>query len=160
MTANRPTFLLVDPAVSSLQERAKSYARLPRAWDPRRIPAAKPLVLGALSVTEETTRQALPTATGFAARQALAFLRNRNVALTPLLRRASLSERDFDNSSRISAVAQCKLLEYAAEAVDDSAFGLHLAERVNPRAAGLLFYVASAAINLARRWRSMNATSG
>jgi AraC-like DNA-binding protein len=45
-------------------------------------------------------------------------------------------------------VAQSKLLEYAAEALDDSAFGLHLAEQTNPREAGLLFYVASSAKNL------------
>jgi Arabinose-binding domain of AraC transcription regulator, N-term len=34
---------------------------------------------------------------------------------------------------------------YAAEAMDDSAFGLHLAEEANPREAGLPFYIASAA---------------
>src|SRR6516162_8192028 len=114
-----------------------------------------------VKMAEEATEQTLPSATGFAAKQALAFLRMRNVAFAPLLRRAGLSEQDIDNKpARISAAAQSKLLEYAAEAVDDSAFGLHLAERVNPRAAGLLFYVTSAAINVARRWRSMNATSG
>jgi hypothetical protein len=32
-----------------------------------------------------------------------------------------------------------------AEAIGDNEFGLHLAEQVNPREAGLLFYVASAA---------------
>jgi AraC-like DNA-binding protein len=42
-------------------------------------------------------------------------------------------------------VAQSKFLEFAAEATDDSAFGLHLAEEANPREAGLLFYVTSAA---------------
>ena len=51
-------------------------------------------------------------------------------------------------SSRISAASQSKFLEYAAEAMDDSAFGLHLAEEANPREAGLLFYVTSAANNL------------
>jgi AraC-like DNA-binding protein len=45
-------------------------------------------------------------------------------------------------------VAQSKLLEYAAEALDDSALGLRLAEQTNPREAGLLFYVAAAAKNL------------
>jgi AraC-like DNA-binding protein len=97
-------------------------------------------------VTDETIGQALPTATGFAAKQALAFLRQRDVALAPLLRRAGLSEGDLEKRPpRISAIAQGKLLEYAAEALDDSAFGLHLAQQSNPREAGLLFYVASAA---------------
>jgi AraC-like DNA-binding protein len=97
-------------------------------------------------VTEEATKQVLPTAAGFAAKQTIAFLRKRNVALAPLLRRAGLSENAFEKRPpRISAIAQGKLLEYAAEATDDSAFGLHLAQQSNPREAGLLFYVASAA---------------
>jgi AraC-like DNA-binding protein len=76
-------------------------------------------------------------------------LRKRNVAITPLLRRAGLSKRDFVNRQhRISAAAQGNFLEYAAEALNDGAFGLHVAEQTNPREAGLLFYVASAAKNL------------
>jgi AraC-like DNA-binding protein len=45
----------------------------------------------------------------------------------------------------ISANAQVRLLECAAEALGDSAFGLHLAQQANLRQAGLLFYVTSAA---------------
>jgi AraC-like DNA-binding protein len=93
--------------------------------------------------------QTLPTATGFAARGAIAALRARNVAIAPLLQRVGLSEADLENRQhRIPATAQAKLLEYAAEALEDSAFGLHLAEQANPREAGLLFYVASAAKDL------------
>jgi AraC-like DNA-binding protein len=101
-------------------------------------------------MTEERTRQALPTVTGIAARLAINALRRHNVAIAPLLRRAGLSEQDFDDRwRRISAASQAKFLEYAAEATDDGAFGLHLAEEANPREAGLLFYVASAANNIA-----------
>ena len=97
-------------------------------------------------MVEDTTRQVLPTATGFAARQAIAALRKRSIEVAPLLRRAGLSEHDLDNRQRrISANAQVRLLEYAAEALDDSAFGLHLAQQANLREAGLLFYVTSAA---------------
>jgi AraC-like DNA-binding protein len=97
-------------------------------------------------VAEETTRPVLPTTTGFSARQAIAALQNHNVAVDPLLRRVGLSERDFDNrQGRISAGAQSKLLEYAAETLNDSGFGLRLAQQANPREIGLLFYVASAA---------------
>jgi Arabinose-binding domain of AraC transcription regulator, N-term len=99
-----------------------------------------------LNVTEETRRELLPSATGFAARQAIAVLRKRNVPIVPLLTRAGISEGDIDNShGRISPLAQGKLLEYTAEALGDNEFGLHLAEQANPREAGLLFYVASAA---------------
>jgi AraC-like DNA-binding protein len=97
-------------------------------------------------VTEETARVALPSATGFAARQAIALLRRHNVPIASLLKRAGVSEGDIDNGHRrISALAEGKLLEYAAEVLRDSELGLHLAEQANPREAGLLFYVASAA---------------
>jgi AraC-like DNA-binding protein len=99
-----------------------------------------------LKVTEEARRELLPSATGFAARQAIAVLRRRNFPIATLLTRAGISEGDIDNrQARISALAQGKLLEYAAEALEDTEFGLHLAEQANPREAGLLFYVASAA---------------
>jgi AraC-like DNA-binding protein len=97
-------------------------------------------------VTEEARRELLASATGFAARQAIAFLHKRNIPVVHLLSRAGIPEDDIHNhQARISALAQGKLLEYAAEALGDSEFGLHLAEQANPREAGLLFYVASAA---------------
>jgi len=100
-------------------------------------------------MTGDGTGQTLPTATGFAARQAIAALRRRNIPVAPVLRRVGLSEDEFDNRQhRISATAQVKLLECAAEALNDSAFGLHLAEHANPREVGLLFYAASAAKNI------------
>jgi AraC-like DNA-binding protein len=69
--------------------------------------------------------------------------------MAALLKSAGLSERDVDNRQRrISALAQGKLLEAAADALADSALGLHLAKQTNPREAGLLYYVASAAKNL------------
>ena len=98
---------------------------------------------------EDRTRQVLPTATGFAARQAIDALRKRDIEVAPLLRRVGLSEGDLDNRQRrISANAQAKLLECAAEALGDSAFGLHLAQQANLREAGVLFYVTSAARTL------------
>ena len=97
-------------------------------------------------MTEETSRQVLSSATGFAARQAVAVLRKHKIPITPLLKRAGVSEADIDNPQRrISALAQGKLLEYAGEAVGDHVFGLHLAQQANPREVGLFFYVASAA---------------
>jgi AraC-like DNA-binding protein len=102
-----------------------------------------------MRMTVAVIRHVLPTATGFATRQAIAALRKRDVAVGPLLRRVGLSEQDVDSPKRrISAAAQSKFLEYAAEALGDSAFGLHLAEEANPREAGLLFYVASATDNV------------
>jgi AraC-like DNA-binding protein len=102
--------------------------------------------LGALNVTGEKSRTILPSATGFAARQAVAILRSRDVPIASLLDRAGILESDVDNRQRrIAAVAQGKLLELAAATLKDSEFGLHLAQKANPREAGLLFYVSSAA---------------
>jgi Arabinose-binding domain of AraC transcription regulator, N-term len=83
---------------------------------------------------EGIAQQILPTSTGFAARQTLAVLRKRNLNVAPMLHRVGLSERAFDDTeSRISANAQAKLLEYAAEELGDSAFGVHLAQQANLR---------------------------
>ena len=108
--------------------------------------------MGGVEVAEGAT-QLPPTVTGFAAKCAIAALHKRNVATQPLLHRAGLAEPAFDNPRhRVSAVGQVKFLEYAAEAMDDTAFGLHLAEQTNPREAGLLFYVVSGAKNFGEAW--------
>jgi AraC-like DNA-binding protein len=104
-----------------------------------------------LGMTGSETEPALSTVTGFAAKQAVAALRKRGVAIAPLLHRAGLSERDLaagPAERRVSAKAQARFLDYAAEATDDGAFGLHLAEQTHPRDAGILFYVASGAKNV------------
>jgi hypothetical protein len=95
----------------------------------------------------------LQTVTGFAAKQAIAALRKRGVATASLLGRAGLSEHDFATGGgssaghRVSAEAQAKLLDHAAELMGDSAFELHLAEQSDPRDAGIFFYVASGVEN-------------
>ena len=103
-------------------------------------------------MTEDETLQGLPTTMGFAAKQAIDALRRRKVATAPVLREAGISERDLAASDpvhhRISAAGQSRLLDCAAEATEDTAFGLHLAEQTDPRDAGIIFYAMSAAENL------------
>jgi Arabinose-binding domain of AraC transcription regulator, N-term len=103
-------------------------------------------------VTEDAIRQGLPTAVGFAAKHAIDALRQRNVAIAPVLRDAGISEHDLAASGplhhRISAAGQSRLLDCAAEAIEDTAFGLHLAEQTDPHDAGIIFYAMSAAENL------------
>ena len=114
-------------------------------------------------MTEGRTARALPTVTGFAAKQAISALRKRGIAAAPLLRRTGLSERALAGDSDahpMSALAQAKVLDFAAEAMEDSAFGLHLALQTDPRDAGIFFYVASGAKIWARRCRYLRATSG
>ena len=89
------------------------------------------------------------TVSGIAARRALVVLQKRKIDAAPLLRRAGLSDYSPDDrQQRISALSQAQLVEYAAEAVGDKAFGLHLAQETDPREAGLLFYALSAGKDL------------
>jgi AraC-like DNA-binding protein len=98
---------------------------------------------------ERRRRRLLLTTTGFPARRAVAALRKHDIDPAPLLQRVGLSEQDLSNQeNRISAAAQAKLLEFAAEALHDPALGFHLGAEVNPRELGLPFYVASAAKDL------------
>jgi hypothetical protein len=103
-------------------------------------------------MTGHATGPVLPTVTGFAAKQVL----RRGVTTAQLLHRAGLSEHDIEADGgspvdyRVSAEAQAKLLEYAAEALADSALGFHLAEQSDPPDAGILFNVASGAGKLRR----------
>ena len=91
----------------------------------------------------------LPTATGFAARRAVVALRSRGIDPAPLLARFGLSEQDVNTDViRVSAAAQAKFLEEAAEALHDPALGFHVGAETNPRGAGVLFYVASAGKDL------------
>src|SRR5271155_167026 len=104
---------------------------------------------GSINVTENAPPQTLPTVTGFAIRCALAALQEHDIPVRQLFYRAGLSDPQFAGPSRrVSAATQGEFLEYAAEAMGDTAFGLHLAQRSNPREAGLLYYVATAARDL------------
>ena len=100
-------------------------------------------------MVEASAGTLLPTANGFAMKQAIAGLGRRGIDASRLLRRAGLPEYGPQSSMRrVSAAAQAKFLEEAAEASGDSAFGLHLADEMDPRTGGLLFYVTSAAPNV------------
>ncbi len=97
-------------------------------------------------MSQAASDSTLSTVTGFAARSLVAVLQKQNVALVPLMQRVGLTDDDLANrEQRISAAAQGKFLEFAAEVLKDNALGFHLAMQANPREAGLLFYIASAA---------------
>ena len=105
---------------------------------------------------EDQNQQVFLTTTGFAVRQAMAELGKRGIATAPMLREAGLPEHDVDQmicggnpvQHRISGAGQSKFLAAAAEAIGDSAFGLHLAEKAIPRDGGILFYVVSGGKNI------------
>ena len=106
-------------------------------------------MLGGTAVTEGATRPG-PTVTGFAINCAIAALRKHNIDPQQLLRRAGLSERSFDDpQARVTTLLQARFLAYSAEALGDTAFGLHLAEEGNPQGPPVLI------ISLRRRITTM-----
>ena len=89
-------------------------------------------------------------AIGFAIRPVLTLLKRAGIEAQPLLVRAGLSEEHPCDGSlrRVPSAAQAKFLEYAAEALRDSALGLHLAAEGDLRTVGLALYLGSAAKSL------------
>ena len=79
----------------------------------------------------------VPTASGLAARLALAELRRRGIDPGPLLSRARLSLVALDHSGRIHVRSQIEFLELASRAVGDDFFGLTLAAQFDLRELGI-----------------------
>jgi hypothetical protein len=99
------------------------------------------LTKGEKSVPEQGASRRAPTAIAFATRYALAALQRRSIETQPLLDRAGLSQHFFsDPQARFPVADKARFLELAAQALEDAAFGLHLAEAGDPRDGGLLFY--------------------
>ncbi len=96
---------------------------------------------------EEGASRLGPMAIGFAINPALALLKRAVIETRPLLARSGLSEEHSGDHARrrVPAAAQARFLEYAAEALGDSALGHHLAAAGDPRTIGLAFSIGAAA---------------
>ena len=90
----------------------------------------------------------IPTAAGLAARLAVAELERRQVDPRPLLARCGLSAAALGHRGRINVTSQIEFLDLASHAVGDDFLGLTLAERVDPREMGMLYYVAASSRRL------------
>ena len=92
---------------------------------------------------------ALPTATGQLARLAYARARKAKIELAPLLKEAGLTGQQIeDQDFRITVRAQIKFLDVVANVLQDQLLGLHLAQSVDLRELGLLYYVAASSETL------------
>ena len=91
---------------------------------------------------------AVPTAGGLAARLAVEELKRREVDPGLLLARCGLSVAALDRRDRIKVMSQIEFLELASKAVRDEYLGLSLAERVDLRELGMLYYVAASSQRL------------
>jgi AraC-like DNA-binding protein len=84
----------------------------------------------------------MPSATGGIARLVSTRLIEAGIDPAPLLARAGLTIEQIDNrNARLSAQSQIKLLDFAADALQDDFIGFHLAQDYDLREIGLLYYV-------------------
>jgi AraC-like DNA-binding protein len=92
----------------------------------------------------------MPSATGGIARLVATRLRAAGTPLAPLLSRAGLTAEQIDDpNARLPVQSQIKLLELAAEALQDDLLGFHLAQDYELREIGLFYYVLASSENLA-----------
>jgi AraC-like DNA-binding protein len=88
----------------------------------------------------------MPSATGGIARLVCASLREAGIPLYPLLSKAELTVEQIDDRSiRVNARSQIRLLELAADALQDDLLGFHLARGYDLREIGLVYYVLASA---------------
>jgi AraC-like DNA-binding protein len=104
---------------------------------------------------------AMPSATGGIARLVSTRLIEAGIDPAPLLARAGLTVEQIDNrDARLSAQSQIKLLEFAADALQDDFIGFHLAQDYDLREIGLLYYVLASSEILANALHRAERYSG
>ncbi len=85
---------------------------------------------------------AIPSTAGAITRRACAAMEEAGIELAPFLARAGLTRQQVDDDhARISVRSQIKLIELAADAMQDELLGFHLARDFELREMGLLYYV-------------------
>ena len=91
------------------------------------------------------TEDVFLTADAVATRLAMKELKRAKIDPRPLLAKAGISLLKLgEEPKRVRAESQIRFLEIAAEAVGDSALGLHLAQHFDLRECGILYYVLAA----------------
>jgi AraC-like DNA-binding protein len=97
---------------------------------------------------------ALPTATGGIARLACARLEQAGIEVRPLLKKAGLTAAQIkDPDVRINVQHQITFLNLAAKALRDDLLGFHLAQQLDLREIGLLYYVLASSESLGEALR-------
>jgi len=92
----------------------------------------------------------MPTASGGITRLACEKLRESGKDVATILTKAGLvAETVNDPAARLEVGAQIKLLEIAAEELDDELLGFHLARRFDLREIGLVYYIIASSQHLA-----------
>ena len=98
----------------------------------------------------------IPTARGGIARAAYARAADAGLDVKPLLKKAGLTHRQIkDCDYRITVRTQIDFLNRAAEALREEFFGFSLAERLELRELGLVYYVMASSATLGEALRSV-----
>lgn len=85
-----------------------------------------------------------------------AHARGLSLDLAPILKRTGLTESDLrDESVRLSVATQIKCLNLLAEALGDRLLGFHVAQRMDLRRTGFLYYVAASSETLGDAMRGI-----
>jgi AraC-like DNA-binding protein len=93
--------------------------------------------------------RAIPTATGGITRLAHARASEAGIDLKPLLKEAGLRERQIENrDARLEVRHQIRFLNLVASTLRDELLGFHLAQAVDLRELGWLYYVAASSETL------------
>lgn len=102
-----------------------------------------------MSNSPEVQLSDVPTASGGIARAAYVWTVEAHVAVEPLLRRANLTVQQAQNPhARIPVKDQIEFLNLVAQALGEEFLGIRLAETMDLRKLGLLYYVAASSNTL------------
>jgi Arabinose-binding domain of AraC transcription regulator, N-term len=102
------------------------------------------------------TRNPFLTTDGVATRLAIRELKKAKIDPGPLLAKAGIPLLKFgEEPKRVGAESQIRFLEIVAEALGDSALGLHLAQHFDLRECGMLYYVLAASPNIGEAIRNL-----
>jgi AraC-like DNA-binding protein len=97
---------------------------------------------------------ALPSAVGTIARLAYAQMTAAGIDVAPLLKKAGLTPQQVDDATvRLNVRDQINFLNLAADALQDDFLGFHLAQPLDLRELGLLYYVSASSDTLAQALR-------
>src|SRR5262249_11189994 len=103
----------------------------------------------------------LPTARGTIARAAYARALEARLEVGPLLKSSSLTPQQIRNPQvRMPVVNQIKFLSLVAKELPDSFLGIHLAEGIELREMGLMYYVIASSETLGDALRRLARYSG
>ena len=102
------------------------------------------------------TRDLFLTVDGVATRLAIRELKKAKIDPGPLVAKVGISLPKLgEEPKRVGAEGQIRFLEAAAEALGDSALGLHLAQHFDLRECGMLYYVLAASPNIGEAIRNL-----